>query len=218
MNFGPIKTFDRQNLKDLRNDFDQAVAGLAKKYGIAISLGNIRFDAAKATSKVEFVVTTPGTANPREALMAADFSRYAESFGLKPEQYGETFTFGFGRKRNTYKLVGLKPRSPKRPIVGTSLRDGKDYIFPESAIASLQSAEHKKLYGITTPTPTALGMCSNDNAYDAKFKPIGKCNRPATTTRKSGFSRDARMQPFCDQCAQLIDESRAEMAAEGRAS
>jgi len=215
-----IKAFDKQNLQQLRADMDAAIQQVAQKHGITIRLKNISYLPERATSKLEFIATgeAASAANPQaaqEAIYAADFKRYCSSFGLKPEQHGATFKHG----RDTYKLVGLKPRAPKNPILAKSFTNGRIYILPESAIAPLQSKEHRSLFGtLMAKTPGENGMCSNDNSYDESFKPIGKCNRPATTFRKSGFGKTARTATYCDQCARLIDESRAEMEAEARCS
>ena len=219
-----IKKFDKQNLKELRTDLDAAMATIAKKHGLHIQLKNINYyapDFIRARTTLEFtVVGDASLANdPRAAALVksqADFKFFASSFGLKPEQYGATFKFG----RETYKLVGLNGNAPKNPIHGALITTGKVYRMPESAIASLQSTEHKKMFGIGTLTPTVSGMCSNDNAYDEKYQPIGKCNRPATTSRKEeGFGLNpSRTQPYCAKCAEMIDEARAENAAEARCS
>ena len=225
-----IKQFDKSNLKDLRKDLDAALATVAKKHGIAISFKNINFYApdfitAKTTLEMTALGDSSAATDPRAAAavkMQSDFKLYAASFGLKAEQYGTIIKHG----RESYKLVGFSPRSTRFPILASRLSDGKTFKLPESAIASLQSKEHKELFGIpnpttpfgVTPTQTASGMCSNDNAYDEKYNPIGKCNRPAVTSRKEGFGRSARMQPFCAKCAEMIDEARAENAAEARMS
>lgn len=213
-----IKAFDKSNLKALRADIDAAFATIRQKHGVAISIGNISYSPEKATSRVTIVaVGDPSLAtDPRAAAavkMQSDFKLYASSFGLKAEQYGAIIKHG----RESYKLVGFSPRSHRFPILATRIGDGKTFKLPESAIASLQSKEHKEMFGImSSTTPTAAGMCSNDNAYDEKYQPIGKCNRRATTTRMEGFP--ARTQPFCDKCASMIDEARAENAAEARMS
>ena len=213
-----IKAFDPQNLKNVRADIDSALLAIKQKYGITIQLGNISYSPDKATSRLTMIAVGDAAAatDPRQAALAksqAEFKSYADSFGLKPEQFGATFTYG----RDTYKLAGIKVRASKMPILGTSLRDGKTYKFPESVIRSLQSKEYKKLYGYDdVPTPGAQ-TCSNTSAFDEQYKPIGKCNRTATTNRK-GHGRNARPLPYCDQCARLIDESRAEMEAEARCS
>src|SRR5271157_6018674 len=202
-----IKEFDKNNLTTLRNDFDAAMRQLAQKHGVRIRLKTLRYDSLKANGTVEFVAIGDAStaADPQAAQLAiykAEFAKYAASFGLKPEQYGATIKSG----RDTYKLVGLKPRSPKRPILAQNVADGKVYILTESAIAPLQSKEHQSMFGtLMAKTPTENGMCSNEHAHDAKFNPIGKCNRPATTFRKSGFGKSARTATYCDQCARLID-------------
>jgi hypothetical protein len=212
-----IKAFDKQNLKTLRADIDAAFAAIRQKHGVSISIGNISYSPEKATSRVTIVaVGDPNLASdPRAAAavkMQSDFKLYASSFGLKAEQYGAIIKHG----RDSYKLVGFAPRSPRFPILATNLTNGKTFKLPESAIASLQSKEHKEMFGITSSTtPTAAGMCSNDNAYDDKFNPIGKCNRPAITNRKDFGNRT---QPYCQKCAELIDEARAEARAEARCS
>lgn len=209
-----IKAFDKVNLKNLRSDVDVALKTVAAKYGIQISLKNISFMSERATGKLEFIVlgdNADSNTNPRDVVMQSDFKRYANSFGLTPEKYGTIFKYG----HDSYKLVGLKPRAPKMPILATRVTTGQTFKLPESAIAHLQGPEYKKLYGIETPT--VAGMCSNDHAYDAKFNPIGKCTRSATTSRK-GFGRDARPLPYCNECAALIDESRREAQAEARMS
>ncbi len=211
-----IKAFDKQNLKTLRADIDAAFRIISQKHGVSLSIGTIRYDPTANTATARLTMVATGDANtatdPRAVAAAkaqAEFKIFASSFGLKPEQYDAIFKAG----GNTYKLVGLNPRARKNPIHGTDVRTGKTYIFPERVIASLQSAEHKKLFGIGTPVS---GMCSNDNAYDEKFNPIGKCNRPATTTRTDGFP--VRTQSYCEQCASIIDEARAEARAEARMS
>jgi len=216
-----IKAFDKQNLNQLRADLDTAFASIREKYGITISLGNISYAPDKATSKLTMIATGDSTNvnDPNAARLAAsqaDFKRYAKSFGLKPEQFGTIFKFG----RDSYKLVGLKPRAGKRPILAQQVQNGTVYVLPESAIAALQSDEYKKLYGITTPTQASNSvLCSNTKAFDANWKPIGKCTRPATTSRQ-GFSLEhgKKQLPYCEECARLVDEARAEMRAEGRAS
>lgn len=211
-----IKEFNRQNLQQLRADMQSAIIAVAQKHGIQIEVGNASFYPEKATFKILLITKGDGTAsNPRENALQADFKRYCNQFGLKPEQFGAVFTFG----RETYKLSGLKIRAPKMPILATSTRDGKLYKLPESAIASLQSKDFRSMFGSAPVTPAPMGQCSEENAFDLKtMTPIGQCKKQATTTRKDGFGRNARMRSFCDDCAHLRDEARNEMEAEARAN
>jgi poly(3-hydroxyalkanoate) synthetase len=44
--------FNRQNVKEFRNDFQKAVAQLEEQYGVNISLGTISFDGSELRSKM----------------------------------------------------------------------------------------------------------------------------------------------------------------------
>jgi len=215
-----IKAFDPHNLKQLRIDIDAAFSAIRQKHGVTLSIGNISYSPEKATSRITMIATgDPNIASdPRAAELAkvaAEFKLYAASFGLTPEQLGATFKYG----RDTYKLVGLKPRRPKMPILATRLADGRTYKLPEDSIASLQSKEHRGLFGSAPVTPVPMGQCSESNAFDLKtMKSIGQCKKQATTSRKDGFGRSARTRSFCDDCAHLRDEARNEMEAEARAN
>lgn len=214
-----IKSFDKQNLQNLRRDLDSAFLQVQQKYGVRIQLGTIRFDTNEARGRLTMTAVGDAktAADPRAAQiakMAADFKLDCTSFGLKPEQYGATFTYG----RETYKLVGLNLRARKRPVTGQSLTNGGLYGFPENAINSLQDSKVGLFGSQINRAPE--GKCSNDQAWEVvngKYTEIGQCKRTATTTRK-GIGRDSRPMPYCDDCARNIDDSRAEMEAEARAN
>lgn len=205
-----IKAFDKSNLRDLRDDMSAALLQVAQKHNILIIVGNARFEPSTATFKLE-LATKPndGSAVP-QTKANIDFKRYCGSFGLKPEHLGSPITHGGVQ----YKLAGLKPRAPKRPIVVVSMKDGKTYILPESSIATLQSVEHRRIYGIRLPGE--LGQCNNQNAFDtATMKPKGKCTNPATTHRKGGGSI---AMSYCADCASLMDDAMNELRAEAAGS
>ena len=44
--------FNRQNVREFRNDFQEAVAKLEKQYGVNISLGTINFNEGELRSKM----------------------------------------------------------------------------------------------------------------------------------------------------------------------
>lgn len=71
-----------------------------------------------------------------------DFDRYADLFGLKPEDYGRTFV----TRGETYQITGISPNRPKYPINAKSVRTGKSFKFQEASV--------QRALGIT---PTALG-------------------------------------------------------------
>lgn len=113
-----IQQFDRQSLRALRVDLDQAMATIASKYGIELSAGNISFTSETATIKVAAGVIKNGTVVTKEAK---DFDRYKGLVGLGSLNVGDTIQL----QGKEYTIAGYKPRSKKSPVLVT--RNGKSY-------------------------------------------------------------------------------------------
>lgn len=113
-----IQQFDRQSLRALRVDLDQAMATIASKYGIELSAGNISFTSETATIKVAAGVIKNGTVVTKEAK---DFDRYKGLVGLGSLNVGDTIQL----QGKEYTISGYKPRSKKSPVLVT--RNGKSY-------------------------------------------------------------------------------------------
>ncbi len=113
-----IQQFDRQSLRALRVDLDQAMATIASKYGIELSAGNISFTSETATIKVAAGVIKNGTVVTKEAK---DFDRYKGLVGLGSLNVGDTIQL----QGKEYTISGYKPRSKKSPVLVT--RDGRSY-------------------------------------------------------------------------------------------
>ncbi len=121
-----IEKMTRGQIKNLRDDINGALIDLGLKHGLKINAGNASFTDNSVTFKVECLIA--GFDKGKD-----EFERSAFLFNLSQADYGKDFSYG-GRQ---YKLVGLKPRSPKYPIIGE--RDGGRYKLPERAVAALAS-------------------------------------------------------------------------------
>jgi len=64
--------FDKQKVKNFRNDFQTAVAQLEKQYGVQISLGTIRFDQNELRSKMTAQVGDPVQKVKKDELKVGD--------------------------------------------------------------------------------------------------------------------------------------------------
>jgi hypothetical protein len=125
-----ITAFDRKNLQALRTDIDAALKAVGDKHGISLKLGRGTFSAETATFKLELgTVSDTGVVVTKEAQ---DFKTYALMFGLKPEHLGQSFKDFDG---HSYKVVGLKVRSPKFPVL-VERADGARFKFPEKRVAN----------------------------------------------------------------------------------
>ena len=112
-----IQQFDRQSLRALRVDLDQAMATIASKYGIQLSAGNISFTSETATIKVQAGVVKNGTVVTKEAK---DFDRYKSLVGLGSLNVGDSINI----QGKEYTISGYKPRSKNAVTVH---REGRGY-------------------------------------------------------------------------------------------
>ena len=112
-------------LRDLRPEIEDALQGVAEKYGITMKLGNGHYGGLSGDYKLE--LTTTG--EDGETAVSRDFALYAERFGLRPEWYGKTFqSNGY-----TYTIAAIHPRKRKMPI-GILRSDGSNRIMDETSV------------------------------------------------------------------------------------
>ena len=120
---------EKKDLQIIRQYIDQhlgqAAEQLAEEHGIHIAAAsrNITYDDRGCSIKVDVCDVVDGVAQTTEAR---DFAAHAHYWGLKPEHLGAEFEADLGKR---FKLIGLKPRSPKFPLLAKSLADGKVYKF-----------------------------------------------------------------------------------------
>jgi hypothetical protein len=119
--------FDRTNCRLLAEEIERALQPVAEKHGIVIRSGRGSFSPTNYTLKVECSVRLNGETVTREAEA---FKRYAEHYGLKPEDLGKIISHG-GRQ---FRIVGLKPNSRRFPVLAERLPDGKRFGLPAYAV------------------------------------------------------------------------------------
>jgi hypothetical protein len=113
-----INQFDRQSLRALRADLDNAMAVIASKYGIQLNAGNISFTSETATIKVAAGIIKNGTVVTAEAKA---FDQYKRLVGLGYLSVGDSVNI----QGKQYTITGYKPRSSKAPVCVS--RDGRGF-------------------------------------------------------------------------------------------
>jgi hypothetical protein len=105
-----------------RKETEQAMQQIAEKYGVNIHCGKIKY------SDIKFDLTI--TASKKEvngkSVEQIEFEKVATLYGFVPNDFGKSFTW----KGNTYRIVGIKTRASKMPII-CECTDGKRYKFAE---------------------------------------------------------------------------------------
>lgn len=120
-----VETINRELVKSLRMHFQEALDGwLAKSFlgQLKIHVGNATYTESNATLKVE--VSLVGKDGEVKTKDAEHFKTYAILYGLKEEDFGKSFK----SNGHTYKIVGLKTKSGKYPVIAER-EDGKKFKF-----------------------------------------------------------------------------------------
>ena len=130
------------NVHQIRTDMTEALKAVATKHGLVINLGRIRFNAKELRCKLEALAidqTFGATeAEDKGTIIGitdgerAAWNAYCERYGLKPEHLGATIQLN----GSPYKLVQIKPRFRKYPIIAVNKLTGKSYKWPAVKIRS----------------------------------------------------------------------------------
>ena len=129
-----MKTFERSNLKDLREDMVAALQAVALKHGVQFTPKGCSFSTTAATFRIEAAVINDG--GVAETKERQDFSRYASIYGLKPEWLDQSFRHG----SDTYTIIGLATRKSKAPVLARN-QAFRTYGFPTNVVAALMNAK-----------------------------------------------------------------------------
>ena len=124
-----MKEFNRQNLKALHADINEACRAIAKKHGIHYDAkGGGRYSSDTFTAKVEFI-TIPDSGVIEDKTEKA-YKQNAVYYGLKPEWLHKKVRYG----GELWEIVGLKTTSRKYPVLMKNI-NGKVYKFVASDVA-----------------------------------------------------------------------------------
>jgi len=122
-----ITQFDRPSCKLVRSEVDAALKVIAEKFGLTYRGGAGSFAPDHFSLKSEFHVV-----GDCESLAEKEWNQNCVWYDLKPEHFGTTVTV-YG---DTIKLVGIKPKAKKYPIIGQKISSGKRYKYPAPVIQS----------------------------------------------------------------------------------
>ena len=119
---------DKIVLKDIRGDLTKVLGTLSEKYNVVFDIGTFRYN--ENTFKVTLEATKVDPEHTQEKKMVVDFKSLCHKFGLKKEDLGKTF-FSIGE---AYRIVGLKPKNRKYPIIAEKVDSGKSFKFSQYTV------------------------------------------------------------------------------------
>ena len=121
----------KSNLKIFRQDFKNTVESLQKEYEVTIDMKNITYGTTDFHFKVE--VTNGDRAEAERNKFITTLKRNSWKYpALDVNSYGKVVKLGYNK--DTYRIVGIKPRARKYPIVVLRQSDGKRYKYTYEAV------------------------------------------------------------------------------------
>lgn len=125
---GKLEKLDRTVVRQIQDEVMEAVRKVGVKWGLRTE--GVKGKFTERTFDLTLRLA-PGEVDGRDPE-ERDFEEYAGLFELSSADYLRTFVSG----GKPYRLVALKPRSPKYPVIGVS-REGKRYKFSREALRGL---------------------------------------------------------------------------------
>lgn len=123
-----ITRLDKPTVNKLRDMLNAYMEAFEKEHGLKVEFGRMQFNDKNVQVKVGISVVSPdGTA---ETKTRTDFTRYATSFGLEPDDLDKEVVLN-GRR---VKIVGLSVKKKKYPIVIRVLATDEQRIVPINAV------------------------------------------------------------------------------------
>ena len=121
----------RKALREFREEFNDAVSSLQEKHEIAIEAGSMSYNEDGFRFKVEVINGNAEDAERNKFI--ATSKKYKWKYPLiSPQVYGlEVELEDLGDCR----LVGIKPRSTKYPMILKQVSTGKKYKYSYNALA-----------------------------------------------------------------------------------
>lgn len=120
---------DRQQAKRISADLEAALRPVASKYGLELEVRGGTYDGTSYRPKIAFKTSDAD---------ASEFAMYADVYGLEASDFGATFP----SQGRTFKITGVAPRSPKRPILCEELATGRTFKFTDSYVRSALGRSH----------------------------------------------------------------------------
>ena len=125
-----IDSVDRSTVRMILEEAREALASVADKYGVILERKHCTYSSTEIPVAFKFVVPERPEGGAAIDPKETEFRKYAQRFGLEPDDYGKLFKTYNG----VYRVSGIKPRGKKYNVLGDHINSGKTYKFPASAV------------------------------------------------------------------------------------
>jgi hypothetical protein len=124
---------DKLELRILRDRIEAVLAPWASEIGVVVTTGTIKYEADGSACSVQVKCAVPDANGKIVPEHEKDFKRYWSFFtsdGLKAEHLHAIVYWNNAH----YKIIGLRPKARRFPLLATRSSDGKKFCLPISAV------------------------------------------------------------------------------------
>ena len=128
---------DDKNLKEIGREVQDAISMVESEFNVKFNFEGIEQRATGARfifDMRELSVDGGSAIDP----WAVTWNAHATTLGFNLSDRGKTFT----SNNRTFKLLGLKPRNRKYPMIAENIKTGRSYKFRASSVLRYLAAEH----------------------------------------------------------------------------
>jgi hypothetical protein len=217
MKRGHTEAFTKQNIEEIRKRITTSLDEIGSEFGIDLTMGNVRFEHARFTSKLSGLVLS------HKSKDQSSWNALCGRHGLKPQDWGKQIKCG----KQLFVLLNINSKNSKYPVIA-STEEGKSFkLSLASVCASLREQaeinqwnhlmrEHQGDYnphGIFTrgKCSATLGMGTNCGIYwttttqCATSPDCAACKAAKKSRPQRHFSDCSGDECGCDDCQSNLE-------------
>jgi hypothetical protein len=112
----------QEQIKIIQEHLKAAFSDIGAKHKVIINMGSLSYNDLYFTCPIKGRFTD--AQGSTEEADKAEWDMYCGKFGMTPDMFGKSFSIA----GKTYKIIGIKPKARKYPVVGQVGSGGK-YVF-----------------------------------------------------------------------------------------
>ena len=128
---------DDKKLKEIGREVQDAVSMVESEFNVKFNFEGIE----QRANGARFILDMQEMGSNGQSAIdpwAVTWNAHATKHGFNLSDRGKTFH----SNTRTFKLLGLKPRNTKYPVIAENVRNGRSYKFRASSVLRYLAAEH----------------------------------------------------------------------------
>tara|TARA_R110002020_G_scaffold8645_2_gene34354 strand:+ start:5290 stop:5724 length:435 start_codon:yes stop_codon:yes gene_type:complete len=131
-----LTQINKQALKSINADVASALKAVEEKYGISVNIKNAHYtDGTTGDAKLMYsIVSADGNTMTEEATAFKERIQYWDNGNATQKLAAEDLFQKFTCQGKEFKVVGLRTRARKQPILAQEVSSGKEFIFTYESV------------------------------------------------------------------------------------